>query len=122
MVRDRYWKGAEQFLTGRSAASRTVAAKLVLDRVNQRLPGGFDDVIRDADRAPGLVAVARGHQNARLGRRPLRFVQDANLVVQEPHGLEVRIELLESLPERVVERVDGTVSRGGGVLQDPLHP
>ena len=46
-----------------------VAAQLVLDRVHQRLPRRLDDVVGDAHRAPGLVAVARGDQHARLGRR-----------------------------------------------------
>src|SRR3990172_10232407 len=62
-----------------------VAAELVLDRVHQGLPGGLDDVVGDPDRAPGLVAVAGGDEHARLGRRALRLVEDAHLVVEQGH-------------------------------------
>src|SRR5438094_6019766 len=106
----------------RSGASRTVAAQLVLDRVDERLPRGLDDVVGNTDGAPGLVAIARGDEHARLGGRALRLVQDSHFVVEELHGPEARIELLQSLTKRVVEGVDRTVPRRGGVLQHPLHP
>src|SRR5207245_9338625 len=106
----------------RSGASRTVAAQLVLDRVDERLPRGLDDVVGDTDGAPGLVAIARGDEHAGLGGRALGLVQDAHFVVEELHGPEVRIELLESLTKRVVEGVDRTVPRRGGGLRASLHP
>ena len=65
-----------------------VAPQLVLDRVDQRLPRRLDDVVGDADRAPGLVAVARGDQHARFGAGALGLVQDADLVVEERHLLQ----------------------------------
>src|SRR5215468_10233055 len=90
-------------------AAALVAPELVLDRVDQRLPGGFDDVASDPDRPPGLLAVRRGDQDARLGRGAAGLVEDSHLVVDEVHLLEVRIEFLERLAERVVEGVDGAV-------------
>src|SRR5439155_6788005 len=78
-----------------------VAAELVLDGIDQRLPGGVDDVGGDADRAPGLLAVPGGDEDARLGRGPLGLVEDPHLVVKERHLPEVRVELLEGLPECV---------------------
>src|ERR1700682_1744581 len=62
-----------------------VAAELVLDGVHEGLPGGFDDIVRHADRAPGLVAVARSDEHARLDRRALRLVEDPDLVVEQAH-------------------------------------
>src|SRR5713101_9017382 len=69
-----------------------VAAELVLDGIDERLPGSFDDVVGHPDRAPRLVAVSGRDQHARLGRRALRLVEDAHLVVQQPHLAEVRVE------------------------------
>src|SRR5215467_134288 len=97
-----------------------VATELVLDRINERLPGGFDDIVGHPDRAPRLVSVAGRDQHAGLGRRPLRLVEDADLVVQQPHLAEIRVELLERLAERVVERIDRPVSGRGRVLGDAL--
>src|SRR5207245_10425578 len=97
----------------RSGASRTVAAQLVLDRVDERLPRGLDDVVGDADGAPGLVAIARRDEHASLGGRALRLVQDSHRVVEELHGPWARRELLQSLTKRVVEGVDRTGPRRG---------
>src|SRR5437867_4770509 len=103
------------------SAAAIVPAKLVLDRVDQRLPRRLDDVVRDADGAPRLLAVPGGDQDARLRRRALRLVEDAHLVVEQAHRLEAGIELLEGLPQGVVERVDRPVAGGRGVLQDAFH-
>src|SRR5262249_52116835 len=107
---------------GVSAPGWLVAAQLVLDRVHQGLPGGFDDVVGHADSTPGLVAVARGDEHSRLGRRALGLLEDAHLVIEEPHATEVRVELFQGLAQSVVEGVDRTVAGRGRVLQDPLHP
>src|SRR2546429_129727 len=96
------------------------AAELVLDRGHERLPGGLDDVVRDPHRAPRLRAGARGDELPRLRRGALGLVEDAHLVVEEPHRPEVRVKLLERLAERVVERVDGPVARRRGMLEDAL--
>src|SRR5215467_6549370 len=72
-----------------------VAAELVLDRVDEGVPRGLDDVVGDAHRAPRLVSVARGHEHARLGAGALGLVEDANLVVEQRHLAEVRVEVLE---------------------------
>src|SRR5256885_17236930 len=69
---------------------------------------------------PRLLAVARGDQHAGLCRGALGLVEDAHLVVEQPHRLEARVELLERLAERVVERVDGPVAGRRRVLEDAL--
>src|SRR5713101_7293723 len=97
-----------------------VAAELVLDGIDERLPGSFDDVVGHPDGAPRLVPVAGRDEHAGLGCRPLRLVEDAHLVVQQAHLAEVRVELLEGLAERVVERVDRPVAGGGRVLGHAL--
>src|SRR5437667_10550987 len=67
------------------------------------------------------MAVARGDEDARLGARPLRALEDADLVVAERHRLEIRVELVERLPERGVERADRAVPLRRRVLGDALH-
>src|SRR5215471_11847036 len=79
-----------------------VSPELVLDRVDEGLPRSLDDVVGDAHRAPRLVPVARGDEHARLGPGALGLVEDAHLVVEEGHLLEVRVEVLEGLAQRVV--------------------
>src|SRR5215472_7541569 len=97
-----------------------VAAELVLDGVDQRLPGGLDDVVGHPYRTPRVVAVAGGDEHARTGGGALALVEDADFVVEQAHLPEARIEVLECLAEGVVERVDGAVARGRGVFGDPL--
>src|SRR5215831_4743751 len=72
-----------------------VAAELVLDGVDQGLPGRFDDVVGHAHRAPRLVAVAGGDEHAGPGSGALALVEDANLVVEQAHLAQARIEVLE---------------------------
>src|SRR5580765_2532085 len=83
-----------------------VAPQLVLDRIHQRLPRRLDDIVGDADRPPGLVAVPRGDEDARLGAGALGLVQDADLVVEERHLPQVGVEVAEGLAQGVVERID----------------
>src|SRR5262245_7232779 len=56
------------------AGPTIVATQLVFDGVDEGLPGGLDDVVGHADRAPGLVAIPRRDEDARLGAGALRFV------------------------------------------------
>src|SRR5262245_10180762 len=49
-----------------SAGPTIVVAQLVFDGIDEGLPGGLDDVVGHADRAPGLVAVPRRDEDARL--------------------------------------------------------
>src|SRR6185369_13826799 len=97
-----------------------VAAQLVLDRIHQRTPRRLDDIVRDADRPPGLVAVSRGDEDARLGAGALGLVQDADLVVEERHLPQVGVEVLEGLAQGMVERIDRPVARRRGVLGNAL--
>src|SRR5262250_3409063 len=97
-----------------------VAAELVLDGVDQGLPGRFDDIVGHAHRSPRLVAVAGGDQHAGPGCGALALVEDANLVVEQAHLAQARIEVLERLSEGVVKSVDGAVARSRGMLGDAL--
>src|SRR5215472_5289043 len=106
--------------SGLTLAFALVAAELVLDGVDQSLPGRFDDVVGYAHRAPRLVAVAGGDQHAGPGSGALALVEDANLVVEQAHLAQARIEVLERFAESVVESVDGAVARGRGMLGDAL--
>ena len=62
----------------------------VLERVDERLPRGLDDVLRDADRAPHLVAVGGVEQHPRDRAGALGLVEDADLEVDEVDVREVR--------------------------------
>src|SRR5919201_1854585 len=45
--------------SGGARMLRAAGLHPVLERVDQRLPGGADEVLRDADRAPGVVPIGR---------------------------------------------------------------
>src|SRR5713226_2030765 len=105
-----------------SLALSLVAAKLVLNGIDEGLPGGLDDVVGYAHRAPRLVAIARGDEHARLGPRAFALVEDAHLVVEQAHFSKIRVELLEGFPERMVEGIDGPIARGRRVFGHPLDP
>src|SRR5438093_3457743 len=98
-----------------------VATELVLDGVHEGLPGGLDDIVGHPHRAPRLVAIAGGDEHAGLGRRALALVENADLVVEEAHLAQVRVEVLEGLAEGMVESIDGAVAGGRGVLGDAAH-
>src|SRR6266481_5827584 len=103
-------------ITALPASLLLVPPQLVLDGVYEGVPRGLDDVVGDAHRPPRLVAVARGDEHAGLGSRAFALVEDAHLVVEQADFAEVRIELLEGLPQRMVEGIDRPVARGRGVL------
>src|SRR5215471_19050059 len=106
---------------GSAASGPVVLAQLVFDRVHEGLPRGLDDVVGDADRPPRLVAVARRDEHARLGAGALGLVQDSNLVVEERHLGQARVEVGERLSKGVIEGVDGPVAGRRRVLGDALH-
>ena len=84
----------------------------VLERVDERLPGRLDHVLRDADRAPHLVAVGGVEQHARDRAGPLRLVEDPDLEVDEVDLRQMRMDLDERVAQRPVERVHRTVALG----------
>src|SRR5207302_9584930 len=103
-----------------SPALALVTPKLVFDRVHERARR-LDDVVGDTHRAPGLLAVARGDEDARLGSRPLRLVEDPDPVVDQADRLEGRVELVERLAQGVVEGVHGAAAGRGRVLEVAPH-
>ena len=105
--------------TGRASGISRVAhaggpaQHAALERVDERLPGGRDDVLGDADRAPHLGAVGGVEQHARDRARALVLVEDADLEVDELDVGEVRVDLADRGAQRAVERVDRPVALGG---------
>ena len=85
----------------------------VLERLDQRLPGGLDDVLRDADRAPLALAVGGVEQDARDGTGAVGLVEDPHLVVGQLDVGEVRVAVGDRAAQRPVERVDRPVALGG---------
>src|SRR6266851_8807218 len=80
-----------------------IAPQLVLNRIDERLPGSLDDVVRDADGPPRVIPIARGDQDPGARRGRLRLVEDAHLVVEQRHLAQIRVEVLEGLAQGVVE-------------------
>src|SRR3972149_2796218 len=83
--------------------------ELVPDAVDQGLPGGFDEVVRDTDGPPLGFLVPGPYQDPYRGTRPSR-ADDPDLVVEQLHLGKFRVELLERLPDGVVHRVHRTVA------------
>src|ERR687895_2999583 len=103
-----------------------------LERVHEGLPARLDDVLGDADRAPGVGAVAGVEQHARDRSRALPLVENAHLEVHELDVAQVRVALADGVAQRLVERVDRAVPLRGpdvALAVDPdldrglgLHP
>src|SRR4030066_1619874 len=83
--------------------------ELVPDAVDQGLPGGFDDVMRDTNGPPLGFLVPGPYQDPYRGTGPSR-ADDPNLVIEQLHLGEFRVKLLERLPDGVVHRVHRTVA------------
>src|ERR671920_1520565 len=86
----------------------------VLQSIDERLPGGFDDVLGDPDGPPHPLAVRRVYEDAGRRGRGAVLVEYADLVVGEVDLFQLRIVRPDGLPQRLVERVDRTVALGGG--------
>src|SRR5215211_6809470 len=93
---------------GSHLLSRRVHA--VFQTVYKRLPGGFDDVLGDADGAPHSFAVCRVYEDAGRSRRGAVLVEDADLVVGEVYIFQLGIVRPDSFPQRLVQGVDRTVT------------
>src|SRR5262249_39833202 len=80
---------------------RALTEQLVGDAVVQRAERSVDDVGGDADRAPALamaVGALDHHPRDRTGAGVRR--EDADLVVDQPHVLELRIDREQRLAQR----------------------
>src|SRR4051794_12182118 len=93
----------------------------VLQSVHQGLPGGFDDVLGDADGAPHSLAVGRVYKDAGRGGGGAVLVQDADLVVGEVDLLELGIVRPDGVSQSAVQGVDGAVAFGGGDHPVSVH-
>ena len=95
--------------------------ELVLDAVDQGLPGGVDDVLRDADRAPEAILVAGLDDDADPGRRTGLGVDHADLVVDQAHVPQGRVEPLQALAQGRVQGIDRAVAFADHVLDLVAH-
>ena len=85
-------------------------AQAVRQRIEQGLPRRLDDVGADADGDPGVLAVGRLDQHPRDRVGAVALVEDPDPEVDQVEPRDVGIELLDRLPQRVVERVDRAVA------------
>src|SRR4051794_21785466 len=75
----------------------------VLERFHEGLPGGFDDVLRDADRPPLALAVRGVEQNSGDGVGAVALVEDAHLVVRQLDLGQVRVAVGDRRAQGAVE-------------------
>ena len=87
-------------------ASHPGAQEAELDRVEERLPRGLDDVLVHTDRRPRLLAVGRVDEHPRDRAGSALRVEHAHLVVGEVHALE-RVHLTD-YKVRVLDTQKGT--------------
>src|SRR5659263_119054 len=99
--------------------SRTLVASAsfhhsVFDAVHQRLPTCLDNVLRDADGAPAVVAVAGVEEHARDCARSLVLVENAHFIIDQmdPRKLfhQFRISCRQQLSEGYTQGVNRAVS------------
>src|SRR4051794_5893652 len=83
------------------------------DRVAQRLPRRFDDVVRHSDRRPRPLAVRTVDEHACHRARALGRVQYTDLVVGEVDAFEDREPSADAGPKCPVQGVDRTIAFGG---------
>ena len=95
------------------------------DRVEEGLPGGFDDVLRDADRRPDDFAVGGVDEDAGDRPRAPAGVEDPDPVVDQVDAVQNRIGGADGLAQGRVEGVDRSVALGRGhhpgVVDPDLH-
>src|SRR5262245_7586953 len=105
-----------------AALASALLVELELQAVDQGLPARLDDVRRDTDGAPVLVLVARLDQHPDQASRALGAAEDADLVVVEADLGDLRVELADRLPQRLVEGVHRAVALRRRVLDLPVRP
>ena len=94
----------------------------VLERIDERLPRGLDDVLGDARASSSERAVGGVEKNPRDRRRAVVLVEDPDLEVGQLDLGDLRVLLGDRRPQRPVERVDRTVALGGpdvALVADP---
>src|SRR5436190_12781967 len=106
----------------RASGGPLARLKRVLERVDEGLPRGLDDVLRDADRAPGVASVGGVEEHPGHGPRAVVGVEDPDLVVDQLDLGQVRVELGDRVAERPVEGVHRPVALRGADVALPLDP
>src|SRR5271154_1476890 len=84
----------------------------VLQRIDERIPGGGDHVLGDPDRAPHLLAVGGIDQDAGDRAGALRLIEDAHLEVDQLDVAQMRVDLTDRVTQRGVEGVHRAVALG----------
>src|SRR5918995_3144253 len=96
---------------GTGVGSRfTRSVHAVFEAVYEGLPGGFDDVLGDADGSPHPLAVRRVYEDAGRCGRGAVLVEDADLVVGEVDLVQLRIVRPDGFPQRLIEGVYRTIT------------
>src|SRR5215212_2125695 len=86
------WIPAKAGMRGADQVSRLLRpVYAVFEAVYQCLPGGFDDVLGDADGSPHALPVGRAYEDSGRGGGGAVLVQDADLVVGEVDFLQLGI-------------------------------
>src|SRR6185295_19749904 len=93
-----------------------VLVQLVIDTVDEGLPARFDDIVRYADSAPAIFAVAGLDQYPHHGAGALPRREHADFIIQQLDLLERWIKFCQRATQRLVERVDGPIAHRRGVF------
>src|SRR5687768_12176809 len=89
--------------------------KTIFNGIDKRLPGGFDDVGRDADRAPGFPVIRGGLDDGTdLRGCALAGGDDTYLEVGQADRAQFGIKPGQAGAEGAVQSMDGTVPFGDG--------
>ena len=102
--------------------TRCILLQLVFDAVNECLPGSFNDVLGDADRAPDRAFVPRFdyYPHACGGARP--GIYYADLIIDQMDILDTRVEILQRLSQSGIKCVDRAVTLADDVLGFVTNP
>src|SRR5829696_498154 len=98
--------------TGTGTYSGAAMEQGIHDRVRQGLPRRLDDVLADADRAPGPLAVGRIEEDARDRAGAGGTVEDAHLEVHQAHVLQLRVPRRDGGAQGAVDGVHRPVALG----------
>ncbi len=93
-----------------------ILLQLVFDAVNECLPGSFNYILGDADRAPHRAFVPRFdyYPHACGGARP--GIYYADLIIDQMDILDTRVEIIQRLSQSGIKRVDRAVALADNVL------
>ena len=77
--------------------------QFILDRFDEGLPTGFNDVLVNADRGPALGLVLEFDEDAHLGGGPGLGIDDAHFIIREMDLVDHGVRPLERLAKRGIQ-------------------